>query len=202
MVKVGYLVKFHKDLSHLGWEEVRDRQLQRISLVSEWASIAGIKEGSTLLDIGPGPGAFLDEYAGLVGVNGKVIAFAKSKEAIDYYLKGSNQPNVITVCWDAEQPYKTKIQGIDVITLTDVLHHADSFLEILKNVRTLSTAKTRILISEFDPESQGMFGPPLTSRIPLNHIKSAALRIGFEVLSEGKQDFEHYYLTLKTEPST
>ncbi|WNQ12183.1 methyltransferase domain-containing protein [Paenibacillus aurantius] len=202
LVKRWVIMEFQKDLSHLGWEEVRNRQLQRMSLVSEWASIAGIKEGSTLLDIGPGPGAFLNEYASLVGTNGKVIALEKSKEAIDYFLKTSNQPNVITVCWNAEQPYNTEIHDIDVITLTDVLHHAESILDILKNVRTLSNVKTRILISKFDPETQGAFGPPLTSRIPISQLKSAILSIGFEVCREGKQDFEHYYLLLKTEPST
>jgi len=104
-------MEFHKDLSYLGWEKVRDRQLQRLPLVKEWASMVCLKKGSSLLDIGPGPGTFLDEYASIVGPEGQIIALEKSQEAIRFGLKEMNHSNVRIVCWDAEKPFNNDTSG-------------------------------------------------------------------------------------------
>ncbi|WP_276356105.1 class I SAM-dependent methyltransferase [Cohnella caldifontis] len=190
-------MEFRKDLTHLGWEEVRNRQKKRLPLVEEWARIAGIEEGITLLDIGSGPGVFLDAYSERIGEQGRVIALEKSMEAVQSYLRHSNRANVKVVCWDAEQPYPEDLRDIDVITLTDVLHHADSIQAILRNVHALASANTRILISEFDPDAEGRIGPPLAHRISMGELRSVAATQGFEGIGEGKQDFEHYFLLLR-----
>jgi ubiquinone/menaquinone biosynthesis C-methylase UbiE len=190
-------MEFNKDLSYLGWENVWDRQLQRLPLVKEWAAIVGLKKGSSLLDIGPGPGVFLNEYASIVGPEGEIIALEKSQAAIRFALRKMNHANVKLICLDAEKPFNDDKLCCNAITLTDVLHHADSPIAILKNVHNQATEETRILIAEFDPEAEGMIGPPLENRISRIDLKLIVAAAGFEVVSEGKQDFEHYYLYIK-----
>jgi 2-polyprenyl-3-methyl-5-hydroxy-6-metoxy-1,4-benzoquinol methylase len=195
--KGGLRVEFHKDLSHVGWEKVQERQMQRLPLVAEWASIMSLKKGTSLLDIGPGPGVFLNEYASIVGSEGKIIALEKSQVAIQYCLKEMNHSNVRFVCWDAEKPFNDDLGNFNVITLTDVLHHADSPQAILKNVHNRATEDTLIFIAEFDSEAQGKIGPPLDKRIAISELKLIITSVGLEVVREGKQDFEHYYFLIK-----
>ncbi len=62
---------------------------------------------------------------------------------------------------NAEEPFQVT-DKFHLIFLTDVLHHSDSSESILKkNVASVTTLETQILISEFDPEAKGEFGPPL-----------------------------------------
>lgn len=190
-------MEFHKDLSYLGWEKVQDRQLQRLPLVKEWASIVCLKKGSLLLDIGPGPGVFLNEYASIVGPEGQIVALEKSQEAIRFGLKEMNHSNVRIVCWDAEKPFNDDMGYFNAITITDVLHHADSPIAILKNVHSQATEETLILIAEFDPEAEGVIGPPLENRLSMSDLKLSVESVGFEIVCKGKQDLEHYYLLIK-----
>lgn len=105
--------------------------------------------------------------------------------------------NCTIICWDAEKPYNNELGKFDVITLTDVLHHADFPIAILKNVSNYATDDTIVLISEFDPESLGFMGPPLKHRLPLAEVKLMIEPLGFDIISEGTLDFEHYYLLIK-----
>ena len=190
-------MEFHKNLSHLGWDEVRDRQLQRLPLVKEWVSIVCLKKSSSLLDIGPGPGVFLSEYASIVGPEGRIIALEKSQEAIQFALKEINLSNVSIICWDVEKSFNVELGHFNAITITDVLHHADSSIEILKNIHNLATEETLILIAEFDPEAEGKIGPPLKNRLAMSVLKLNVESVGFEIICEGKQILEHYYLLIK-----
>jgi ubiquinone/menaquinone biosynthesis C-methylase UbiE len=190
-------MEFHIDLSHLGWEKVQERQLMRLPLVTEWVSIMCLKKGASLLDIGPGPGVFLNEYASIVGSEGKIIALEKSQIAIQFCLKEMDHSNVRFVCWDAEKPFNDDLGNFNVITLTVVLHHADSPHAILKNVYNQATVDTLIFIAEFDSEAQGKIGPPLDKRLAMSELKLFIASVGLEVVREGKQDFEHYYFLLK-----
>lgn len=190
-------MRFHKDLSVLGWEEVRKRQLLRMPIVDEWLRLIRLKPGDSVLDIGPGPGLFTLRYEEEVGDAGKVTALEKSKEAVEYLLPELSRINshIEVIAGDAEQVDLKKIGSFDVIMLTDILHHADSPKRILKNIKdTLSSSDARIFISEFDPESDCEFGPPLDKRLSDKHLLDVMRDIGFTVIASGKQSFEHYYI--------
>lgn len=60
---------FQKDLSYIGWEEVRNRQLLRFPLDKEWIRLTGMQEGDTIVDIGSGTKVFVCEYSKIVGKN-------------------------------------------------------------------------------------------------------------------------------------
>lgn len=190
-------MEFDKNLSHVGWEEVKRKQLQRAPLVYEWIKFVGMKQGSTILDIGTGPGVFTMEYARVVGDQGTIYALDQSKEALDFFLKEVNEKNnnILTICRNAEVSLDS-VGKVDIVMITDVLHHANSPVDIIRNVYQHIDENGCVLISEFDPDSDGHIGPPLQNRISKEEIKKLVQTIGFQVVKEGKQEYEHYYLLL------
>lgn len=191
-------MQFHKNLSLTGWEEVKNRQLQRLPLIEEWINFVQMESGHSVLDIGPGPGVFTLRYAEVVGTSGQVTALEKSEEAIEYLLKTlslSHKRNVEVIMGDAEEVALEGKGPFDIILLTDILHHTESPTKILKNVyENIHSQDSRILISEFDPESDGLIGPPLEKRLSEAHLLDSLRDIGFKVISNGKQLLEHYYI--------
>ncbi|SOC15223.1 methyltransferase family protein [Ureibacillus xyleni] len=122
---------FHKDLSYVGWEEVKRRQLERVPLVDEWIKLVNMKKGETVLDIGTGPGVFTLQYANFVGEDGKIYALDQSKEALDFFLKemGEKKNNIMPICRNAETSLDN-VGNVDIVMITDVLHHADSPIDL------------------------------------------------------------------------
>jgi len=47
---------FHKDLSHISWEEVYARQMTRAHLMGEWMDSLELMAGDTVLEVGAGLG--------------------------------------------------------------------------------------------------------------------------------------------------
>lgn len=191
-------MEFHKDLSHVGWEEVKRRQLQRESLVYEWIELVGMKPGKSVLDIGTGPGVFTLKYARVVGNEGTIYALDQSKEALDLLVDATDRKhnNIHTVCADAEMPLPS-VEGVDIVMITDILHHAHSPVRVIRNIYQHIKLHGSVLISEFDPSSEGHIGPPLQNRISKEEIKKLVQMEAFQIIKEGKQEHEHYYLLLK-----
>lgn len=189
---------FHKDLSSLGWEEVRRRQLHRMSLVKEWIDLVQLNHGDYVLDIGPGPGVFTLKYAEVVGPEDKVTAIEKSDEAIEYLVHNLSTAihHLDIVQGDAETFDVGSLGRIDAVMVTDILHHADAPDRVLRNLSKLN--HVRLLISEFDPESDGLLGPPLDKRLKEETVVAMLLEMGYTVAARGKQLFEHYYIVATT----
>ena len=109
---------FKKDLSLIGWDEVKRRQLERFSLVSHWIELTNLAAGMTVVDIGPGPGVFTRKYAQTIGSRGKVYAIEKSPQALEFLLMELN--NVLNVeirLADAEHGL-TDVPRPDVVFVT------------------------------------------------------------------------------------
>jgi 2-polyprenyl-3-methyl-5-hydroxy-6-metoxy-1,4-benzoquinol methylase len=190
-------MEFHKDLSKLGWNEVKTRQLHRLPLVKEWLNLVSLTKAKRLLDIGPGAGVFLNEYASQMSSNGKIVAIEKSAEAISFINEVYKYSNVSVICWDLELPLEEDIGTFDIVMLTDVLHHTENPEALLKNLQKYMTKETYILIAEFDPQAEGLIGPPLVNRISLSDMKVYVENSGFQIIKEGKQNFEHYYVVIR-----
>lgn len=191
-------MEFHKDLSHVGWEEVKRKQLQREPLIYEWIELVGMKRGSSVLDIGTGPGVFTLKYAHAIGDKGTIYALDQSKEALDLFLKEIDEKvnNIHTICRNAEKSLDS-VGKVDIVMITDILHHSNSPVDIIKNVYQHINENGCVLIAEFDPDSEGHIGPPLQNRISKEEIKKLVQTVGFKVVKEGKQEYEHYYVLLK-----
>jgi ubiquinone/menaquinone biosynthesis C-methylase UbiE len=188
---------FSKNLSHIGWDEIKRRQSERVPLVHEWIRFTGMKQGMSVLDIGTGPGVFTRKYANVVGNQGLIYAIDKSAEALTYLLQDHQyQNNILTIHIDAELSLDS-IGKVDIVMITDVLHHSDAPKAILENVYYHLEQNGSVLIAEFDPLSKGQIGPPLQNRLPKETIKALCQSIGFRIVKEGQQAYEHYYVLLQ-----
>ena len=187
---------FEKDLSQADWDEMGRRQAGRIDLVREWIALTGMRAGSRVLDIGPGPGEFTCEYAKVVGAAGKVYALEKAESALAHLrraLDGRGLGNVVVLAGDAEEAVETD-GDVDLVMITDVLHHLDHPQAALRNVASVMRRHTRVLIAEFDPQAEGLIGPPLEHRLAARQIKGFLERAGLRPIAEGRQAFEHYFV--------
>ena len=187
---------FEKDLSQADWDEIGRRQVGRIDLVREWIALTGMRAGSRVLDIGPGPGEFTCEYAKVVGAAGKVYALEKAESALARLrraLDGRGLGNVVVLAGDAEEAVETD-GDVDLVMITDVLHHLDHPQAALRNVASVMRRHTRVLIAEFDPQAEGLIGPPLEHRLAARQIKGFLERAGLRTIAEGRQAFEHYFV--------
>lgn len=190
---------FRKDLSNIGWDEVKRRQLQRISLGADWIQFTGMGPGMQVIDIGPGPGVFTRQYATTVGESGRIFAIEKSPEASEYLrreLQGVD--NVEILLGDAEQGLASSPTP-DIVMISDVLHHTESPAKILQGVYSAVSSESKVLVAEFDPRADGTAGPPLADRIASEHLVEISMSIGFLVDKQGTQAHEHYFLLLRKE---
>jgi ubiquinone/menaquinone biosynthesis C-methylase UbiE len=189
-------VHFEKDLSHADWDEVGRRQVARIDLAREWITLTGMRAGSQVLDIGPGPGEFTCEYAKVVGAVGKVYALEKAESAVAYLRRAVDERrlgNVIVLVGDAGEAVNID-RGVDLVMITDVLHHVDRPQAVLHNVAGVMCRHTRVLIAEFDPEADGLMGPPLEHRLAAREVKRLLDCEGLRTIDEGRQAYEHYFM--------
>ncbi len=137
------------------------------------------------------------QYANFIGEDGIIFALDQSKEALDLFLREieEKKDNIIPIWRNAETSLNT-VGNVDIVMITDVLHHADSPINIMRNVNKHINEDVRVLIAEFDTDSECQIGPPLQNRISKEEIKKLAKSVGFRVVKDGKQDYEHYYMFL------
>ena len=75
---------YRKDMSHLTWDEVYARQMQRAGLAGDWLDALRLKADDRVLDVGAGPGFVSLLLADGVGPGGVVYAIDPSAEALAY----------------------------------------------------------------------------------------------------------------------
>jgi ubiquinone/menaquinone biosynthesis C-methylase UbiE len=114
-----------KPMSNLGFRLMscifvfRDLLLPRKNVLEE----AGIREGSTVLDYGCGPGGYVAAASGLVGESGKVYALDMHPLAIDAVRRMASRKrlsNVETI--RSGCPTGLPDDSVDVVLLYDILH--------------------------------------------------------------------------------
>ncbi|MGQ9673629.1 MAG: class I SAM-dependent methyltransferase [Candidatus Aminicenantales bacterium] len=111
--------------------KVRDFFAPRKNVLTE----AGIKEGSSVLDFGCGPGSYIGPLAKMVGPSGKIFALDVHPLAIQMVERLADRKrlgNVTTIKSDC----RTGLPGnsLDVILLYDVLHEFEQPGEVLQEL--------------------------------------------------------------------
>jgi len=187
---------FQKDLSHLSWDEVYERQVLRGDLVSDWIEALHLKPGGRVLEIGAGPGYVSFVLAERVGRTGTVYALDCSAEALAYLERlqterGVGQIQRIAV--DAAALDPTSVQ-VDSALITMVLHHADDSAGILRNVARCVPPGAPVVIGEFHPEGPCPSGPPREHRLASEKIQEWCHQAGLTVVGYRRQTPEHYVL--------
>lgn len=191
---------YQKDLSHLPWDEVFTRQVQRAALVQDWFAALELHPGSCLLDVGAGPGYVSLEAANIVGTTGLVYAVDRSPDALAYLQQlqvergGVAQIRRIVADAAAMGPVG---DHIDAALVTMMLHHADDPVTLLGNVARLLTTGTRVVVAEFHPEGPCQEGPPREQRVPAERVLAWSEAAGLILVEYRRQSPEHYMYVMQ-----
>lgn len=182
---------YHRDLSHLSWDEVYDRQVARDEYVSRWLDEITVETGDAVVEVGSGPGRTAFRTAQRVGPSGVVYAVERNRDALRYLQKTmgeTNVSNVEPIHADAEA-LPVRFERPVVALLTYVLHHADHPKRLLTELSPALPTESRLFICEHHPDGPGEEGPPLDHRLAPNRLRDWIEDTGFEV--ERSVDFEN-----------
>jgi len=156
------------------------------SLAKKAAKLAEIKEGSTILEIGCGPGFFTGELANAVGMEGKVISqdiqekmLKKMKRRMKKYPSSSNVEPLLA------NSSKTGISSESI----DNIFTVNVFEEIFKESQLEETAieLKRVLKNN----GSLFFGEHKVSERMINAIFEAITAAGFERIEPSEKLFYH-----------
>jgi len=187
---------FRKDLSHITWDEVYARQVQRAPLVTEWMDALGLDAGKRVLEIGAGPGYVSLVLADRVGAAGIVYAVDRSAEALAHLERRQKERGIAHVrrmVGDAATLAADDLRA-DSALVTMVLHHADDPDGILRNVHRLLPPRALAVVAEFHPEGPCEQGPPRSVRLTPARVQAWCEDAGFRMQDYRRQSPEHYML--------
>ena len=105
---------FQKDLTHLTWDEVYARQVQRAALIGAWMEALRLKKGDRVLEIGSGPGYVSLALAERVGGTGAVYAVDLSAEALAHLARLQKERGVSNIQRFVADAATLKLPGLGV----------------------------------------------------------------------------------------
>jgi ubiquinone/menaquinone biosynthesis C-methylase UbiE len=165
-------------------EKFLRRQSAKRHLATIWAALAGLRPGMCVLDIGSGPGILAAEYAAMVDPG--VVYALEPRFALHV-----NRPNLRPLRQDAAAAILLP-ETPDAVFLIDVLHHAADPAAILAAVRAVCSAKTRILVAEYDPDAPGLLGAAKHRRMARAAVRALLDAAGFAAGEALDSADEHY----------
>ncbi|WP_306421027.1 methyltransferase domain-containing protein [Haladaptatus sp. T7] len=174
---------FHRDLSHLTWEEVYDRQVARDEYVSRWLDEISLETGDVVVEVGSGPGHTALRTAQRVGPSGTVYAVERNGDALRYLQRTMDKTdvgNVEPIHADAEA-LPVRFNRPVVALLTYVLHHADHPTRLLAELSQALPTESRLFVCEYHPNGPGEEGPPINHRLAPDRLHDWLGDTGFEV---------------------
>jgi ubiquinone/menaquinone biosynthesis C-methylase UbiE len=193
---------FRKDLSHLTWDEVYARQMQRAELVAGWMDALRLKPDDRVLEVGAGPGYVSLTLAERVGPEGVVYAVDRSAEALAYLERLQNERGVRQIrrlAADASALEGADLRA-DAALVSMVLHHADDPAGILRNLHRILPPHALVVVAEFHPSGPCEHGAPRTCRLAPEQVEAWCESAGFSVLRCRRQSPEHYMLVARRAP--
>jgi ubiquinone/menaquinone biosynthesis C-methylase UbiE len=190
---------YRKDMSHLSWDEVYARQVQRGDLAGEWLDALRLKAGDCVLDIGAGPGFVSFLLAERVGPRGLVCAIDPKPEALAYLQRLQKERGVSNIKTSVADAANFELAGeaADAALISMVLHHTDDPAGIMRNIARLLKVGGRAVIAEFNPDGSCEHGPPRQERLTSQQIRSWGDAAGLVTLEERQQTPEHYMVLMQ-----
>jgi ubiquinone/menaquinone biosynthesis C-methylase UbiE len=192
--------EFRKDLSHLTWDEVLRRQVERGHLIPEWLDALDVQPGECVLDVGSGPGFVSQQVAMRVGPQGSVLALDCAPEALAYLERLRDDcglTQILPLLGDAAT-VDLRDHQIDAALVTMMLHHAEDPAGLVRHVAALLKPGARAVLAEFDPNGPCTSGPPREHRVSPETARAWCEEAGLQSLSLRQQSSEHYMLVLQS----
>lgn len=159
--------------------------------------MVGLEPGMTAADFGCGNGHYTVAAGALVGKKGQVYSLDIMEDALSQtagLAKLVGLHNVITRQCDLEMPAASKLAdgSCDLVVLSSLLHQVDNKPNVFREAYRILKTGGRVLLVEWG--SDGLFGPPLRDRLPVEEAKKLLEQFSFRPLKELPAGSFHYAL--------
>lgn len=174
------------------WERLISPERRALLDPATFVTGLAITPGSTVADVGAGPGFFTDALAHAVGPDGRVYALDVSAEMVDI-LRGRDLPSHVDVMRSGENTLPLADGAADLVLLAFVLHELEAAPSFLREVRRVLRSHGRLVVLEWVPQQEPM-GPPLAERIAAHDARHVLQSAGFAIADEGLANPSNYFV--------
>ena len=177
---------------HLNWERLLSPARLALLPPGAFLDAVGVCAGSTVADIGAGPGYFTRALAERVGDQGRVIALDVSPEMVRR-LEAADLPPQVEVRLSQENCLPVESGSVDLALLAFVLHELSDPVEFLREVRRTLAPGGQLVLLEWVPQEE-MMGPPLEERVTSTWAAEVLAQSGLRTVSVDLANGSNYYL--------
>ena len=152
----------------------------------------GVRPGSTVADLGAGPGFFTMPLAERVGPAGRVYAVDVSLEMVRV-LRERGLPPQVHAEVSEENRFPIPDAVVELALLGFVLHELSDPTAFLADVRRILAPGGRLVVLEWVPRVEEQ-GPPLHERLSVDASSRLLADGGFDVVERGAANASNYFL--------
>ncbi len=156
-----------------------------------------LKQGSVVMDIGCGSGAYTVALARAVGNTGKVYAIDINREILHTLantLEKNSILNVDTLWADIESEIPVDAYSADAVVLSNVLFQLEDIDKALNNIEKVLKPKGEMLVVEWKESSVGI-GPHTSQVISEEEIEKILLKHKIRIVRRLSAGSYHYAFT-------
>lgn len=157
----------------------------------------GVEEGSTVADIGAGPGYFTLPLVERVGATGRVYALDVQPEMIEV-LHGRDLPPQVRVVRSGESELPLEDASVDLALVAFVYHEVEDPRAFLAEAGRVLRPGGRLVVAEWEPREEEI-GPPLHERLPREVVERGLREGEFAIVERGRHDSSVYYVVARRE---
>lgn len=206
------------DEAAVDWAAVRERQAARSGILDSCCDLLSLAAGDDVLELGCGPGYYTERLARRVAP-GRVYALDARRDALRYLrATAGDSPEDGAGDWLAEGGAADSLSHVrplvgdagslplrfadpTAVLAAFVLHHVEAPRRVVEAVAAAVPPGSPLLVVEYDPATDGEFGPTVERRIPRRHIREWLEGTGFAV--DREEDFpEEKYAVLARRTTT
>lgn len=158
-----------------------------------------MRKGDVVADIGAGSGYFTIPLARKVGTEGRVYAEDIQKEMTDYIsqkVKKLRLRNIRVVLGKVEDPLLPN-NSLNYAFIANTYHSLAKPLLLLKNLKNDLRSHGKLIIIDWDPTKDSLFGPPKEVKVPVDTVIKEVEGIGFKFIEKHDYMPYHYFLIFK-----